>query len=187
MKVCSICDGTQVSCAASVNPNTKEFIDFGYEAFKDGYCEKCGEVVLTDPDILWSSVDSILSEKWLEENGGIIDEKTFATKVEYNGYQHALRDVDDWSNSEIIPQTETSDDISDKMSDHETDTKELFAFIRNCNQMPRDISDQELIAAWENQDGELYVVEKLTPDELAERINDEAFAYAEDYVRFIEI
>ncbi len=62
--------------------------------------------------------------------------------------------------------------------------------------MDRNVSDEEIIEAWENgpsrsktdeEDDKLYVVEKLTPDELAERINDESFAYAEDYVRFIEI
>lgn len=62
--------------------------------------------------------------------------------------------------------------------------------------MKRNISDEEIIEAWENdlsrsktneEDDELYEVEKLTPDELAERINDESYAYSEDYVRFIEI
>ena len=32
-----------------------------------------------------------------------------------------------------------------------------------------------------------YDVECLTPDELAERINDESFAHTEDYVRFINV
>lgn len=31
-----------------------------------------------------------------------------------------------------------------------------------------------------------YEVERLTPDELAERINDEMFNDTEDYVRFLE-
>lgn len=33
--VCSICGGTHITCAAIVDPNTKQFIDFGYEAWLD--------------------------------------------------------------------------------------------------------------------------------------------------------
>ena len=36
-------------------------------------------------------------------------------------------------------------------------------------------------------DETLYEVECLTLDELAERINDDCFAYTEDYVRFIDM
>ena len=37
------------------------------------------------------------------------------------------------------------------------------------------------------EDETLYEVECLTLDELAERINDDCFAYTEDYVRFIDM
>ena len=56
--------------------------------------------------------------------------------------------------------------------------------------------DDRLIGMWQEspvrntddpEDGTLYEVECLTPDELAERINDDGFAYAEDYVRFIDM
>lgn len=72
----------------------------------------------------------------------------------------------------------------------------LYAFIWSCNFMDRNVSDEEIIEAWkegasrsknDESDEEFYEVERLTPDELAERINDECFAYAEDYVRFIEM
>lgn len=74
--------------------------------------------------------------------------------------------------------------------------RELYAFIWSCNFMDRNVSDEEIIEAWkegasrsknDESDEEFYEVERLTPDELAERINDECFAYAEDYVRFIEM
>lgn len=79
---------------------------------------------------------------------------------------------------------------------NEATNRQLYAFLWSCNFLNRDILDEELIAAWENgpsrskideEDESLYEVEKLTPDELAERINDDSFAFAEDYVRFIEI
>lgn len=50
MIVCSICGGTDIKCAAVVDPNTKKFIEFGYNTFSDGQCEDCGNVPLTDPD-----------------------------------------------------------------------------------------------------------------------------------------
>lgn len=79
---------------------------------------------------------------------------------------------------------------------NENSTRQLYAFIWSCNYMNRNISDEEIIEAWKNgpsrsktdeEGDELYEVEKLTPDELAERINDENFAFAEDYICFIEI
>lgn len=79
---------------------------------------------------------------------------------------------------------------------NEKSSRQLYAYLWSCNYMNRNVSDKEIIEAWENgpsrsktdeEDDELYEVEKLTPDELAERINDENFAFAEDYVRFIEI
>lgn len=79
---------------------------------------------------------------------------------------------------------------------NENSSRQLYAFLWNCNHMSRNASDEDIIEAWENgpshsktdeDDDKLYEVEKLTPDELAERINDENFAFAEDYVRFIEI
>ena len=48
--VCSICGGTHVTCAAVVDPNTRVFVDFGYEAFLNGECRQCGNVVLTNPE-----------------------------------------------------------------------------------------------------------------------------------------
>ena len=38
--VCSICGGTDIKCAAVIDPNTKQFLDFGYEAFLDGECSQ---------------------------------------------------------------------------------------------------------------------------------------------------
>ena len=59
--------------------------------------------------------------------------------------------------------------IPDHTGERET---HLLAFVWNCGFFSRDVS---------------YDVECLTPDELAERINDESFAHTEDYVRFINV
>lgn len=62
MIVCSICGGTDVKCAAVVDPNTKEFLDFGYEAFLDGQCDVCGNVPLTDPDEVQVDIEKLWAE-----------------------------------------------------------------------------------------------------------------------------
>ncbi len=75
-------------------------------------------------------------------------------------------------------------------------SKSLYAFVWSCNLFGRDVTDEKIIETWENGasrslndegDESLYEVERLTPDELAERINDDCFNDVEDYVRFIEM
>lgn len=60
--VCSICGGTDVQCAAVVDANTKEFLDFGYEAFLDGQCDLCGNVPLTDPEEVQADIEKLWAE-----------------------------------------------------------------------------------------------------------------------------
>lgn len=60
--VCSICGGTDVKCAAVIDPNTKQFFEFGHDTFQDGQCGQCGNVVLTDPD----EVKADLNKLWTE-------------------------------------------------------------------------------------------------------------------------
>ena len=62
MIVCSICGGTAVKCAAVIDPNTKQLIDFEYEAFLDGECSQCGNVALTDPDEVKAGMDKLWAE-----------------------------------------------------------------------------------------------------------------------------
>ena len=65
----------------------------------------------------------------------------------------------------------------------QTEKKELYAFSWPCDLMDRNVSDQEILEAYETEDG----VEKLTPDELAAEINDNDCAFGQCYVRFIEV
>lgn len=79
--------------------------------------------------------------------------------------------------------------------------KELFAFVWPFELMPRNATDEQILAAYENgpsrslregddvwneDDETLYEVRKLTPDELAVEINDNDCAFGQCYVRFIE-
>lgn len=47
--------------------------------------------------------------------------------------------------------------------------------------------DSKILADYEKQNTDKPEVEKLTPDELAERINDDMFNDQEYYIRFIEL
>lgn len=60
--VCSLCGSSHVKCAAVVDPNTKKFIEFGYDAFSDGQCDDCGNVTLTDPDEVQADIDRLWTE-----------------------------------------------------------------------------------------------------------------------------
>lgn len=64
----------------------------------------------------------------------------------------------------------------------QTRKKELYAFSWPCVLMERNVSDQEILAAYETEDR----VEKLTPDEVAAEINDGDCPFGQCYVRFIE-
>jgi hypothetical protein len=58
-----------------------------------------------------------------------------------------------------------------------------YVFLYSIDNYNRDASNKEILSGWENDND----VEKLTPDEFAERINDEMFADLEYWVRFIEV
>ena len=60
--------------------------------------------------------------------------------------------------------------------------KELFAFLYPLEHFERNVSDDEILGGW--ADG---YVDKLTPDEFAAIINDEAFDDSSYWVRFIEV
>lgn len=60
--ICSICGNAHVKCAAVADPNTKEFFDFGCEAFLDGLCENCHDVILTNPKEVQSDIDRMYQE-----------------------------------------------------------------------------------------------------------------------------
>lgn len=60
--------------------------------------------------------------------------------------------------------------------------KELYAFVWPCVLMDRNVSNQEILAAYETADE----VVKFTPDELAADINDGDCPFGQCYVRFIE-
>lgn len=73
-------------------------------------------------------------------------------------------------------------ELSEKRQEPETEP-ELKAFLFSID-IPRNISDAELIRCWNDNDDSIEV---CTPDEFAERINDESFNDMENWVRFIKM
>lgn len=67
----------------------------------------------------------------------------------------------------------------------EKEVRKLHAFVWHFEHMDRNASDEEILKAWELQDNEVYNVNKYSPDEFAELVNDERFNDQEHYVRFI--
>lgn len=60
--VCSICGGTDIKCAAVIDPNTKQFLEFTGNTLLEGRCSRCGNVALTDPDKVKADIDKL----WVE-------------------------------------------------------------------------------------------------------------------------
>lgn len=73
------------------------------------------------------------------------------------------------------------DELSEKEQEQVSEP-ELRVFLFSTD-MPRNISDTELIKLWNDRDESIEV---YNPDEFAERINDESFNDIENWVRFIK-
>ena len=66
--ICTKCGGTNVSCEAMINPNTKEFNNYTDESFSYGWCDDCGiGAVLTDIEETQSEINTKFSE-FVNEN-----------------------------------------------------------------------------------------------------------------------
>lgn len=60
----------------------------------------------------FETTGQIPSDKWLMDNGGIVDERTFRTQEEYKAYMEGVNDTAEWSGSyffklEITPDSNT--------------------------------------------------------------------------------
>ncbi len=69
------------------------------------------------------------------------------------------------------------------------ENKRLWVFLFPTEEMERNASDGEIVAAYESESNadRKWPVEKLTPDKFASRINDEEFSDIYYWVRFIRL
>lgn len=67
--ICTRCGGTDVSCEAMVNPNTKEFRNYTDESFLYGWCDSCKTgVILSDTDEIQVEIQKKF-DVFVKENG----------------------------------------------------------------------------------------------------------------------
>lgn len=57
----------------------------------------------------YNETGHVPTERWLMDNGGIVDDKEFRTKGEYDAYVQALSDSDGWSDYHVIKRDEEPD------------------------------------------------------------------------------
>ena len=127
---CSICGGTHVRCAAVVDPNTKEFIEFGYNALFDGLCEQCGNVALTDPDEIKADIDKQWAE-YIARNGSHPNYALCAIiRTEFNGYEQAHIRIGEPKNAVVKPGTLVScRNLSELKSLTDPDSEREFVLV----------------------------------------------------------
>lgn len=69
----------------------------------------------------FETTGKIPSDKWLMDNGGVVDEKKFRTREEYNAYMDGVNDTAEWNDShffepEIIPDNVPPTSFSERIS-----------------------------------------------------------------------
>lgn len=130
MVVCSICGGTHVRCAAVVDPNTKEFIEFGYEAFLDGECSQCGNVFLTDSEEVKADIDKRWAE-YIARNGSRPNYALCAIiRTEFNRYEQAHIRIGGPENAAVKPETLVScQNLSELKALADPDPKREFVLV----------------------------------------------------------
>ncbi|MCD8251910.1 MAG: hypothetical protein LUD40_07940 [Phocaeicola dorei] len=58
----------------------------------------------------YEETNKVPSTRWLNKNGGVVDEIEFKTKAEFDAYSKALNDADSWHGSMILPPIEIQED-----------------------------------------------------------------------------
>lgn len=54
----------------------------------------------------YDETGTLPSDQWLMDNGGVVDEKEFQTKAEYDAYVQALSDASGWGDYQVIGPSE---------------------------------------------------------------------------------
>ena len=103
--ICCKCGGTEVSCEAMINPNTKEFMHFTDESFGNGWCEICNEGKhLNDTEEVRENIEKKLSDY----------KSTFGKTPLYASCQVAFIGTDDTS-QELLFKLSSDVDVDDKV------------------------------------------------------------------------
>lgn len=131
----------------------------------------------------------IPSDTWLLHHSGEVWHRTYPDRRTYEAVQEAISKMTGQQDGTVVLLEETPEPGQSLLA------KELRVFVWPYKLLPRNASDEEILKAWKNghmanpdyeEGDDLYEIEIYTPDEFAEKINDEYYFYTK-YVRFITL
>lgn len=68
----------------------------------------------------------IPTDKWLEDHGGVVDDKQFNTPGEYDAYSKGLADAADWDETILVNKTFARDDDASTDCKHCKEWRAIF-------------------------------------------------------------
>lgn len=68
----------------------------------------------------------IPTDKWLEDHGGVVDDKQFHTPGEYDAYSKGLADAADWDETILVNKTFARDDDASTDCKHCKEWRAIF-------------------------------------------------------------
>lgn len=99
--ICTKCGGTDISCEAMINPNTKEFQNYTDESFLYGWCENCKTgVIISDTDEIQDEIQKKFDE-FVKKNG---------KEPHYANCQIVWKDTNDYYDVKIQLSGDTGED-----------------------------------------------------------------------------
>lgn len=140
---------------------------------------------------LWNRyVDLSIEQKiWKDRAVDVLQQNSDADEMQIREFVE-----EHWQN--LLLDKDNIEAFNEWLSAGEPTKSGQYAFVWSCRLFGRNVSETQLIEAWQNgpsrstiddEDTTEYEVERLTLDELAERINDECFNDNENYIRFLQM
>lgn len=111
----------------------------------------------------FDTTGQIPSDKWLMDNGGVVDEKTFRTQEEYDAYMEGVNDTAEWSGSYFFKPKITLDSntpapsFAERISTLKNEIRtSIIAALEDNNLTKLDISDatEPTDVIWYNNDND---------------------------------
>lgn len=127
--ICTKCGGTNVTCDAVINPNTKEFKRYGSEAFLDGNCNDCDDwVYLVD-------VNEVLEKLQLEYDDFL---KSMGTEPEVASCEIVWKDG------------KKCEDVRIKLNTDKQDGDDIFFYCNSLDELKSftDFCGKDFMISW---------------------------------------
>lgn len=135
--------------------------------------------------------NTIPSDEWQCEHGGVVDEIEFDSIESDYAYCRALSDCDGWNTSVVLnPQLVSKRYVGERQVEllpvlPQKPTRELGAFVFPASRFNRDTPDIEIVSDYDDPQDEVEPTQKFTPDAFVAYCNDGFFNATTQYIRFI--